>query len=99
MENAKFDICIEEHKVLSTQPEVFLKLEHKCYCYRDAPRDNIFLKVINKNGSIKSSDMIAVMVEYGYDPECNHMFLEFFQKDTDFQFTACFGSYLNKKLF
>ena len=70
MENAKFDICIDEDKVLSTKPEVFLKLEHKCYCYRDAPRDNIFLKVTNKNGSIKTSDLIAAMVEYDYDPMC-----------------------------
>ena len=90
--DVKFDICIDEDKVLSTKPDVFLKLEHKCYCYRYAPRDNIFLKVTNKNGSIKSSDMIAAMVDYGYDPTCNHMFLEDFEKDTEVQFTAMFGS-------
>lgn len=90
--SAKFDICIDEDKVLSTQPMVILKLEHKCYCYDEAPRNNIFLKVNNKNGSIKTSDLIAAMVEYDYDPMCNHIFLEKFEKDTEVQFTAFFGS-------
>jgi hypothetical protein len=90
--NAKFDVCIENDEVLSNQPMIFLKLEHKCYCYSEAPRDNIFLRVNNENGSIKISDLIAAMVEYEYDPMCNHTFLELFEKDTEFQFTAYFGS-------
>ena len=90
--DAKFDVCLETDEVLSNKSFIFLKLEHKCYCYEGAPRDSIFLKVNNKNGSINTSDLIAAMVEYEYDPLCNHVFLERFEKKTEFQFTAEFGS-------
>lgn len=90
--DAKFDVCIEEDSVLSTKPMIFIKIAYNCRCYMECHRNSEFIKVTSTSGSIMTSDAIRAMIDHGFEPECDHVFLEFFEKKSDVQFLACFGS-------
>jgi hypothetical protein len=92
---APFSVCIplrEFDNVLSTEEHIVIKCCHTCYCYDHNPRGNEYI-VIKANGhNITVKDAIKALVDSGYDPACNHAFLEGFDKENGIQFEAAFGS-------
>ena len=88
---AKFEIRIKDDEVLTNKSVAFLKLEYNCSCYEvRPPQKSEFIKVCG-NGSIRLSDAIKAMIEYGVNPDCKHYTLDGFVKNSDVQFTAVFG--------
>lgn len=91
--NAKFTICIpynELDDVITSKNEIIIKCDYKCFCYDEIQRPNDFYIV--KGECITNRTCIKKLIEEGFNPECNHHFLEGFQQTTDVQFVAMMGS-------
>jgi hypothetical protein len=93
--DANFDICFtlnELDEVVSEKKVVIIKMTHNCYCYDDCPRQNEFIVVKNDGDGITTKMLVEALIRNDYDPECNHRFLELFEKVNDVTFTPFFGS-------
>ena len=94
--DANFTICIglaELDTVISNDDVIVIKIDHECYCYDQNPRKADIIVVYNKTGEgITNKDAIDSMIEYGYDPACNHVFFEGFKHVADCIFKTYFGS-------
>jgi len=94
--DAKFTISIPLdalNDVISNHDTVVIKITHNCYCYSGNRRKDDLILVHNTTGEgITNKDAIEAMIEYGYDPNCSHVFFEGFINVKDCLFKAYFGS-------
>lgn len=76
-----FDISIpinELDEVVSDNPEIVIKNTYGCYCYTGCYRPTDYF-VIRAN-RITNRVIIHELIRQGFDPRCNHIFLEGFNK-------------------
>ena len=95
--DVKFTLSIDLEDLdieLSTLDKIIVKNTYNCYCYEDSPPPNDYIEVIKPEGQthITYRDVIQKMSDIGYNPECNHHFLEGIQQKTPIQFDLWFGS-------
>ena len=100
--DAKFSICCVEsiedlNKLIDGENEIIiLKITKNCYCFSNCPTPNEYINVKRKSNtnSITIRDCIETLIEYNFNPECNHMFLEGFDKTklSSIQYEPSFGS-------
>jgi hypothetical protein len=95
---AKFIIAIALNNfddVLSTGKEkLIIKCIHNCYCYDKTKRQPEYFIVNGTecNNIITVKDCIQSLVDNNYESSCNHIFLEFFEFNTQYQLEPFFGS-------
>ena len=92
-----FSNCIskeEQQEILSTNETIILRITHTCYCYDHNPRRPFFITVRKspEKSHITVRDAIDGIINSGYEADCNHSFLEGFDKISDVQFEPFFGS-------
>ena len=94
--DAKFDICFKLHELdifIYDQKTLLLVLDHRCCCYRNCPTPDDYLIVNSSNNqNITIRDVINQLVKSGYDPDCDHRFLESIYHKQNNIFEAFFGS-------
>ena len=93
--DANFQVCIgleELDEVVSNKDQVVVKTTHICYCYDSTHRNNGFYIVRNEGWGITTKMLIEGLIQDGFHPECNHCFLEGFDKVNDITFSPFFGS-------
>ena len=95
--DVRFTLAIELEDLdiqLSTLDKIIVKNTYNCYCYADNPAPNDYIEVDKPEGQthITYRDVIQKLSDIGYDPECNHHFLEGIQETTPIQFDLWFGS-------
>lgn len=93
----KFSLGIELEDLdikLSTLDKIIVKNTKNCYCYGDDNPPSDFIEVVKPEGEthITYRDVIKKLSDIGYDPECNHNYLELIQQTTPIQFDLWFGS-------
>jgi len=103
--DAKFSICIDledMEEVLSKEKEIVLKNTYCCFCYKSdfnplsmnttglSKRPNDYFVIKGDNLTYKY--VIQELISQGFDPRCDHSFLEGFQQTSDVQFDICLGS-------
>lgn len=102
--NAKFDISIDVSKLkdkLSDETEIVIKQTFCCGCYLRYEHmlldDNSHLRPPNKYFVIRNDNMtieniIDELIKQNMTTECDHRFLEGFDKETHIQYSMFFGS-------
>lgn len=93
--NAKFTIAIDIEEldvVFTKQPAIVVKQTYNCYCYKDCNKKTEYFYISGKN--ITTKFIINQLIEQGLELDCNHHFLEGFEKvkNSDCQFGICTGS-------
>ena len=79
--NAKFTIAIdieELDEVVTEQPEIIIKQEYSCYCYDDCKKNTEYIHI--SGAKITNKFIIDKLIEYGLVLDCNHCFVEGFNK-------------------
>jgi len=92
---AHFVNCIptwELNTVIIDKPVIAIKCEFYCYCYSEAPRNHKFFICKKEEGNITNLDLVNCLIDNNFHPGCDHIFLEFFDKTTESQVIAFFGS-------
>ena len=102
--NAEFSICIDVSKLkeyLTDEKEIIIKQQFSCGCYLRYDDmfldDNTHLRPPNKYFIIKNDNMtieniLDELIKQKMTTDCDHHFLEGFEKETDIQWGLCFGS-------
>jgi Na+-transporting NADH:ubiquinone oxidoreductase subunit NqrF len=93
--NAKFVISIgleELDTVITAQTNIVIKQSYTCYCYEDCKKKPDFFYICGENMTNKF--IIQELIEQGLEIECNHCFLEGFDKteNSECQFELGTGS-------
>lgn len=92
--NCPFSICIdldEMNQVVSNEPRIVIQcVPCDIPCGRSGNR--IYVYVNNNGNGITNKDMIKAMIDAGYHPECDHHFLEGFDKKSNITYEPFFGS-------
>jgi hypothetical protein len=83
---AQLDNIIADRDILS------IKYIFDCHCYQNNPRRTEFYFCKKKTKGITNRDLINCLVKNNFDPQCNHIFLECFDLNTEAQVTPWFGS-------
>lgn len=78
--------------VISTEPVIVLKQTYHCYCYDLEPRTTDYIPIVNDGSGITYRAIFTQLDQLGYDPQCNHRFLEGITQITAVQYELCFGS-------
>ena len=69
---------------------IVIKSDYKCYCYDANPRPSDYFIILNDRITIKH--VLLELKEQHLCLECNHHFIEGFQKDSDCQYSLIIGS-------
>ena len=93
--NAKFVISIELDEldtVITAQTNIVIKQSYTCHCYEDCKRKPNFFYIRGEN--ITNKFIIHELIEQGLEIECDHCFLEGFDKteNSECQFELATGS-------
>jgi hypothetical protein len=93
--NAKFTISMdydEMDKIITQQPSIIVIMNYDCYCYSKNKRKTEYYYIKGKN--ITNKYVIQSIIEQGFNPGCNHRFLEGFMKmnNSKFKFEILLGS-------
>ena len=84
-------IALDElDELLTERNRVIIKSNYKCYCYDNEPRNTDFFIICGDKITIKY--VLLELKKQGLHLDCNHNFIEFFQKDNECQFTIGTGS-------
>jgi hypothetical protein len=88
--------CVEENHndILSREDRIVIKIVHKCVCCdpdNESPNDYVIVNKSTPQG-ITYKQCIDAMIIFGIRIQCNHVFLEGFDKINDITFEASFGS-------
>ena len=86
------DFIADLDEVISNAPVVVLKQTYKCYCYDLEPRTTDYISIVNSGGGITYRAIFTHLDQLGYDPQCNHRFLEGITQITAIQYELEFGS-------
>ena len=62
-----------------------IKCMFRCFCYTDRPKQSEYYICKKNGGNITNRDLINCLIENGYEPECDHDFLEEFVRMTEGQ--------------
>ena len=92
--NATFTIAIdlkEINNILSHKTSIIIQHSFSCYCYDNSTRVDKYT-ITNVTGPITIKYAIEQLIKQGLSPECNHRFLEAFDKMDDENFSMFFGS-------
>lgn len=82
--NAKFTIAINYDDLdekITDEKQIVIKNAYTCYCYEGNYRPTDYFIVSNDN--ITNRIVIQELIRQGFDPDCNHNFLEFFHKTSN----------------
>lgn len=80
--DSHMSICIDLddfNEVITEQRQVLIQLDHTCYCYDGNSRPTVYIPYTKPSGYITNYDLIKVLYDSNYSPDCNHRFLESFQ--------------------
>jgi hypothetical protein len=83
--------CVPEQELnqVVAYEKCVIKITHKCYCYDGRPRPTVFLFI--EKPIIRNVDLAnEMMANYTFD--CNHIFIEGFDKCNDITFEPWLGS-------
>jgi hypothetical protein len=78
--------------ILTTKEEIKVIHTFTCYCYDGEQRDNNVYKISNKTGPMTIKYVIQQLIKQGLECDCNHQFLESFDKIDESTFEMFFGS-------
>lgn len=84
----------ELEEVVSTKPSITIVLYH-CYCYKYYHPDvykKRYLVLSNSNKPITRMVVVNFLEKIGYDPKCDHRFLETIYENKKGEFELFFGS-------
>ena len=93
--DAKFTICMDNKElkeILTTEKVIIVKQDFSCSCFNEElirPKTRFFTI---KNDIMSVENVIDELIKQDCKADCNHSFLEFFEKKTDVQFDIFFGS-------
>jgi hypothetical protein len=91
--DTEFTISIaldELDELLTERNRVIIKSDYKCYCYDNEPRNTDYFIICGDSITIKY--VFLELKRQGLHLECNHHFIEGFQKDSDVQYSFHLGS-------
>jgi len=92
--DALFTIAIDIDRmdeIVSQQPFIIVEHSYDCYCYnRPKKKDNIYVR----GDRITNKFIIQKLIDYGLCLECNHHFIEGFEKirNTSYRYNISIGS-------
>jgi hypothetical protein len=80
-------------EVFSERPSIIIKIQQGggCLCFRNEKCEKKFMLVQNDGTGIKNFQVLKAVYDSGFEPRCDHRFLEGFFKDTECQFTPQYG--------
>ena len=88
--DAEFTVSIpieEIDDVVSTEPIIIMKLNYNCHCYSDSAKVADWFNIrCNTDGKITNKTILNELVRQNMKLECDHRYIEGFQKITDVQF-------------
>jgi hypothetical protein len=82
----------EINKVVTTKDIIVIKYVFDCHCYYQNPRKTEYYICKKKGGGITIKDLVNCLIENEFAPQCNHIFLESFDLNSEVQVTPWFGS-------
>ena len=91
--NFSVAIDIDELDDLITDKQfIIVKNTYNCYCYDNCKKNATYYYI--RGTSMTNRYVIEQLIKQGLDLECNHVFLEGFDKcpDSDCQYIICTGS-------
>lgn len=91
----KFPIAIDLSElavVLTSGQFLAVRFTNTCYCFDNSDYQGEYIYIHKPDGNITAHDVINQMIKVDHFPKCNHNLLEGFDKKTDMQFEASFGS-------
>lgn len=94
-ENVNFVICIplfELDTVISKRDIISIRYVYDCYCYHQNPRKTEFYICKKQTPGITNRDLINCLIDNNFNTQCNHLFLEGFDLNSEAQVTPWFGS-------
>jgi hypothetical protein len=82
------------HEVFSNRSGIVIKIQQGggCLCFRNEKCEKKFMLVQNDGTGITYFQVLKAVHDSGFEPRCDHRFLEGFFKDTECQFTPQYGS-------
>ena len=88
--DAEFTVSIpieEIDDVISTEPIIIMKLNYNCRCYSESPKVADWFNIrCNTDGKITNKTILKELLMQNLKLECDHRYIEGFQKITDVQF-------------
>ena len=86
--NFTVSIPIEElDDVVSTEQTIVMKLNYNCHCYSECPKVCDWFNIrCNTDGKITNRTILNELIKQNLKLECDHQFIEGFDKTTDVQF-------------
>jgi hypothetical protein len=94
-DNIKFSIFIPRSKldaVIADRDLLCIRYVFDCHCYSGNKRNTEFYYCKKAKKGITNRDLIQCLVDNGFDTQCNHVFLEGFDLNSEVQVTPWFGS-------
>ena len=93
--NAQFSVAIDIEdmdELITDEPEIIIKMCYNCYCYDNTKKEADYFYIKGEN--MTCMYVIEQLIKQGLQLNCNHNFLEGFDKTTDSvcQFELCVGS-------
>ena len=88
--DAQFTVSVpieEIDDVVSTEPIIIMKLNYNCHCYCESPKvSDWFTICCNSDGTITNKTILTELMKQNMKLECDHRYIEGFDKITDVQF-------------
>ncbi len=84
--DAPFTICLEIEElndIVVNQNNSTIKISHDCYCYESNPRPTLYLSISTPH-NITKKDVLEYLIDFEYNPDCNHIFLETIEYNNGF---------------
>jgi hypothetical protein len=91
----KFSVFIPRSSldtIVANRDILSIRYVFDCHCYLNNPRKTEFYLCKKQTKGITNRDLIWCLVNNKFDPQCNHIFLENFDLNTEAQVTPWFGS-------